>query len=104
MPRASWKICDYIDRGLWDAAKRIQHRLDEINAIIAEGHPLYGHQCYSKALAAAQGYPVGDVRPPITTFASLGEEGRERVARMVPIMQALDRIVDEVEAGLAAAE
>jgi 4-hydroxy-tetrahydrodipicolinate synthase len=46
-----------------------------------EGHPLYGHQCYSKALAAAAGYPVGDVRAPITTFESLGAEGRDRVAR-----------------------
>lgn len=104
VPRASWKICDYIDRGMWTEARRIQHKLDEINAIIAEGHPLYGHQCYSKALAAAQGCPVGDVRPPITTFASLGAEGEERVARIVPIMQALDAMVDEIEEGLAAAE
>ena len=58
--------------------------------IIAEGHPTYGHQCYSKALAAAAGYPVGDVRPPLTTFAELGEEGRERRAKLVPIMEQLD--------------
>ncbi len=56
-----------------------------------------GNQCYSKALAAAAGYPVGDVRAPITTFESLGEEGRERVARMVPLMKELDAIVDRIE-------
>ena len=47
---------------------------------------------------------MGDVRAPITTFESLGAEGRERVAKMVPLMQELDRIVDRIESRPAAAE
>ena len=81
----------------------VQSVIFEFDAIITEGHPLYGHQCYSKALAAAAGYPVGDVRAPITTFASLGAEGEARVAKMVGLMAKLDRIVDEIEARDAAA-
>ncbi|GIX13853.1 MAG: hypothetical protein KatS3mg118_1812 [Paracoccaceae bacterium] len=102
VPLASSRICDYIARGMWDVARRIQHGLDQVNAIIAEGHPLYGHQCYSKALAAAQGHPVGDVRPPLTRFDSLGQEGRDRVARILPILQALDALVAETDAAIAA--
>ena len=37
---------------------------NHMQEIIGEGHPTYGHQCYSKALARAAGYPVGDVRAP----------------------------------------
>ena len=61
-----------------------------MQAIINEGHPTYGHQCYSKALAAAAGYPVGDVREPLTTFKALGREGEERVAQLTAIMRELD--------------
>jgi len=104
IPRASWKICEYIEQGRWREAKRIQHLIDAMQEIIGEGHPTYGHQCYSKALARAAGYPVGDVRAPLTTFAELGVEGEERLARLVPIMQRLDALVDEIEATSAAAE
>jgi len=76
----------------------VQRVIQKFDAIITKGHPLYGHQCYSKALAAAAGYPVGDVRAPITTFESLGDEGRERVAQMVPLMAELDALVDAIEA------
>ena len=65
-----------------------------MNEIIAEGHPTYGHQCYSKALAAVAGYPVGDVRPPLTTFASLGAEGVERVRKLTPLLHQLDELAD----------
>jgi 4-hydroxy-tetrahydrodipicolinate synthase len=75
--------------------------LDEMTNIIKEGHPLYGHQCYSKALAAAAGYPVGDVRPPITTFASLGAEGTEKVKVLHALMQKLDRMMDAYTAKAA---
>lgn len=97
IPRASSVICDYIDQGRWEDARKIQHQIDAIQRIIGEGHPTYGHQCYSKALAAAVGYPVGDVRPPLTTFAQLGEEGRERLDRLLPILGRLDALVDELE-------
>ena len=66
--------------------------------MISEGHPTYGHQCYSKALAAAAGYPVGDVRPPLTTFAELGTEGRQRLATLTAIMQELDQLLEALEA------
>lgn len=98
IPRASVKFVDYAAQGRWDDVWAIQSVIQKFDAIITAGHPLYGHQCYSKALAAAAGYPVGDVRAPITTFASLGDEGRERVARMVPLMHELDAIVDRIEA------
>ena len=57
-----------------------------------------------EALAAAAGHPVGDVRPPITTFESLGAEGRERVARMMPLMEELNAVVDNIEVRQAAAK
>ena len=67
--------------GRFEEAKRIERLINRIYEIIAAGHPTYGHQCYSKALAAAQGYPVGDVRPPLTTFRELGDEGEQRLPR-----------------------
>ena len=104
IPRASVKFVEWAEQGRWDDVQAVQSVISQFDAIITEGHPLYGHQCYSKALAAAAGYPVGDVRAPITTFESLGAEGRERVARMVPLMQQLERIVDAIESRQMAAE
>lgn len=82
IPRASSGIWDLLVAGRVAEAQRIEHLIDQMDSIIAAGHPTYGHQCYSKALAAAAGYPVGDVRPPITTFAALGAEGTERLERL----------------------
>jgi 4-hydroxy-tetrahydrodipicolinate synthase len=96
-PRASTGMWPLLEAGRIAEATKIQHMIDEIWAIIKEGHPLYGHQCYSKALAGAAGYPVGDVRPPITTFKSLGKEGRDRVAKITKIMAKLDEFMNKVE-------
>ena len=63
IPHASHRIFDFLEAGRIDDANAIQRHIDAIDHIIAEGHPTYGHQCYSKALAAATGHPVGDVRP-----------------------------------------
>jgi len=104
IPRASTRFVEWAEQRRWDDVWAVQRIIQEFDKIITEGHPLYGHQCYSKALAATAGYPVGDVRAPITTFESLGEEGRARVARMVPLMEELDRVVDRIEARKAAAE
>lgn len=104
IPRASVKFVEWAGQGRWDDVWAVQSIIRKFDAIITAGHPLYGHQCYSKALAAAAGYPVGDVRPPITTFAALGEEGRARVAQMVPLMAELDAVVDRIEGRRAAAE
>jgi 4-hydroxy-tetrahydrodipicolinate synthase len=104
IPRASVKFVEWAEQGRWDDVWAVQRIIQKFDAIITEGHPLYGHQCYSKALAAAAGYPVGDVRAPITTFESLGDEGRARVAKMVPLMQELDAVVDAIEGRKAAAE
>src|SRR3954469_11781180 len=68
IPRASTRIWDLLVEGRIDDAKRIQRLIGKLDHIIAEGHPTYGHQCYSKALAAAVGDPVGAVRPPPTTL------------------------------------
>ncbi len=101
IPRASRAICDYIVDGRWDDAKRIQRRINRMQAIINEGHPTYGHQCYAKALTTAAGYPVGDVRPPLMSFGELGEEGSNRVAQLLPIMDELDALVDSIETARA---
>jgi 4-hydroxy-tetrahydrodipicolinate synthase len=102
IPRPSSLIWNLLETGRIDHAKRIQRLIDRIDHIIAEGHPTYGHQCYSKALAAAAGHPVGDVRPPLTTFAQLGDEGRRRVGEILPLMRDLDELVLEFEARASA--
>lgn len=97
-PRASSLIWDLLTGGRIEEAKEIERRLEAIDRIIAAGHPTYGHQCYSKALAAATGHPVGDVRPPLTRFATLGEEGRERVAKVGELISELDALADRFAA------
>lgn len=87
IPRASAGFVQLAAEGRYEEARTIQRLIDELDEIIAEGHPTYGHQCYSKELAARAGYPVGTVRPPLTTFAQLGDEGEERVSRILPIME-----------------
>jgi 4-hydroxy-tetrahydrodipicolinate synthase len=104
IPRASYRIWDYLVEGRLEDAQKVQRLINDMDHIIAEGHPTYGHQCYSKALAAAAGHPVGDVRPPLTTFAQLGDEGRERCAKLVPIMEQLDQLIEQLDgAGAVAA-
>lgn len=90
LPYSTSRLWDLLEAGRIDDAKAIQHRVDAINEIIAEGHPTYGHQCYSKALSAIRGYPTGDVRAPLTRFSELGAEGRERVERMRPMIEELE--------------
>ena len=98
IPRASHRIWDYLVEGRIEDARNVQRLINAMDHIIAEGHPTYGHQCYSKALAGAAGHLVGDVRPPLTTFAGLGNEGRDRLAKLVPIMEQLDELVAELDA------
>ena len=97
IPKASTRICEMMTDGRVSEAKRIQHLIDEIQEVIGEGHPTYGHQCYSKALAAFAGYPVGDVRPPLTTFKELGNEGKERVEKISSLIGKLNILVDELD-------
>ena len=97
IPRASARICDFIVEGRIEDAKKIERLINRMQVIINEGHPTYGHQCYSKALAAAAGYPVGDVRAPLTTFRALGAEGQERVVKLKVIMGELERLMDALE-------
>lgn len=97
VPVPSSRIWDLLVDGRIEDAKRVQRLINGIDHVIAEGHPTYGHQCYSKALAAAAGHPVGDVRPPLTTVAMLGDEGRERVAEILPLMDRLDELMAELD-------
>ena len=101
IPRASTRIWALLEAGRIEDAKAIQRHITVIEHTIAEGHPTYGHQCYSKALAAEAGCPVGDVRPPLTPFASLGAEGRARAATLKGIMDDLDRLLDDLESKAA---
>ena len=93
IPYATARMWDLLDEGRIEEAKQIQRVAHQIDHIIAEGHPRYGHQCYSKALAAAAGCPMGDVRAPLTRFEQLGEDGRKRRDKMVPLMNDLDALV-----------
>src|SRR4029078_6504589 len=102
IPRASYRICDFITEGRLEDAKKIERMIGRMQVIINEGHPTYGHQCYSKALAAAAGYPVGDVRAPLTTFKELGDEGRARIEILLDVMRELDVLMDELEGADAA--
>ena len=86
IPYSTTRMWDFLVEGRIEDAKHVQHLADRINKIIAEGHPTYGHQCYSKVLAAAAGYPVGDVRPPLTRFDQLGDEGVARRDKIVRLM------------------
>ncbi len=83
----SYKIWDLLVAGRIDDARCLQMIIDRIDHIIAAGHPTYGHQCYSKTLAAAAGHPVGDVRAPLTTFAELGDEGKRRLAAIGELIE-----------------
>lgn len=87
IPYSTSRLWDLLDAGRIEEAKRIQQLAEAMNKLIAEGHPTYGHQCYSKALAAAAGYPMGEVRPPLTRFDALGQEGVERMSKLVPLMR-----------------
>lgn len=87
----SHRVWDLLVAGRLADARTLQAIIDRIDHIIAAGHPTYGHQCYSKALAAAVGHPVGDVREPLTTFAELGDEGARRLARLTPLIEEFDR-------------
>jgi 4-hydroxy-tetrahydrodipicolinate synthase len=96
IPRASAGIWNLLEAGRIDDARRIDGLIKRFDAIIAAGHPTYGHQCYSKRLAARAGYPVGTVRPPLTSFAQLGAEGEERLARIGAIIDELDVVTAEL--------
>ena len=80
IPRASYRIWDYLVEGRVDDARRVQRLINEIDHIIAEGHPTYGHQCYSKALAAAAG-SSGRRRPPAADDVRSARRGRARAER-----------------------
>ena len=103
IPRASSRIWDFLVAGRIEDAKRIQRLISKLDHVIAEGHPTYGHQCYSKALAAAVGYPVGDVRPPLTTFRELGEDGSGRLGKIMATIRELDALMDELDGRAKAA-
>ena len=90
IPYSTARMWDFLTAGRIEEAKHIQELAEAISRVIAEGHPTYGHQCYSKALAAAAGYPVGDVRAPLTRFEQLGQEGVHRLDKMLPSMHEVE--------------
>ena len=97
IPRASIRYPELCAEGRFDEAKKIERLINKMYAITQAGHPTYGHQCYSKALCAAAGYPVGDVRPPLTTFKELGKEGETRVKKLKAVMKEIDALMDTID-------
>ena len=98
IPYATARMWDLLATGRIEEAKQIQKLAESINELIAAGHPMYGHQCYSKALAAAAGYSMGDVRPPLTRFDQLGREGTERRDQMLKLMRKVESLAQDMEA------
>lgn len=98
LPYSTTRMWEFLVDGRKDDAEAIQAILHRIYAIIEEGHPTYGHQCYSKALSAAAGYPTGDVRPPLTRFSELGDEGRRRRDEVATLMDEMERLMAKLEA------
>ena len=99
LPLASGRIFELLEAGRIDDARSIWRIIDRIDHIIAAGHPTYGHQCYSKALAALVGHPMGDVRAPLTTFPELGAEGQRRVSEIKVLIDQLDAVCASVGLG-----
>jgi 4-hydroxy-tetrahydrodipicolinate synthase len=98
LPYATTRMWEYLEQGRIGDAAAIQRLVTEMDHVIAEGHPTYGHQCYSKALAAAAGYPVGDVRPPITRFADLNASDKARLDTLVGYVNRINALVSDIEA------
>jgi 4-hydroxy-tetrahydrodipicolinate synthase len=96
IPYSTSKMWDLMLEGRIEEAKEIQHRAEAINTLIGKGHPMYGHQCYSKALAAAAGYPMGDVRLPLTRFDQLGQEGADRRDQLVVMMKEVEALAQQM--------
>ena len=99
LPLASGRIFELLEADRIDDARAIWRLIDRIDHIIAAGHPTYGHQCYSKALAALVGHPMGDVRAPLTTFPELGAEGQRRVSEIKVLIDQLDGVCASVGLG-----
>ncbi len=98
LPYSTRRIWDFLVEGRTEDAAAIQRILHRIDLIVAEGHPTYGHQCFSKAFSAAAGYSTGDVRAPLTRFADLGAEGIERRDKVVALMQEMDQLMERLDA------
>lgn len=96
IPYASSRMWDLLVEGRIEEAKQIQHLTESIYELTAKGHPMYGHQCYSKALAAAAGYPMGDVRLPLTRFNQLGKEGIDRREQLLSLMKEADSLANRM--------
>lgn len=97
LPYSTTRLWDFLVEGRVEAAAAIQSVLGKIDEVIAEGHPTYGHQCYSKALSAAAGCATGDVRPPLTRFADLGAEGEQRRDKVVGFMREIDALMEKFD-------
>jgi 4-hydroxy-tetrahydrodipicolinate synthase len=52
-------------------------------------------------LAGARGYPVGDVRAPLTKFASLGDEGRTKLKQILAVFDQIDALMVDIDARTA---
>jgi 4-hydroxy-tetrahydrodipicolinate synthase len=67
-----------------------------MSAVIGEGHPLYGHTTYTKTLARAAGYSLGEVRPPLTKLLQ-DAEGAQRFEMLITKFGELEDLVTLLE-------
>jgi 4-hydroxy-tetrahydrodipicolinate synthase len=86
LPEVTQLIWKLLDAGKVSEARELEHILDQMDQIIVEGHPLYGYLCYTKALAALAGKPMGEVRPPHLTMEELGDEGKQRMEKLATLV------------------
>ena len=52
----------------------------------------------AKLVGRARAEEIGDVRQPLTTFASLGDEGKQKLAAILAIFEEIDALMKDIDA------
>ena len=95
LPRQSADFFNLMFEGRMADAHRLAKIFQAIDSIQAEGHPMYGHQDYGKVLCRMVGQPIGEVRAPHMPIRKLGEEGKEKLARLQKLLEDAGALITE---------
>ena len=95
LPRQSADFFNFMFEGRMEEAHRLAKIFQAIDSTQAEGHPTYGHQDYGKVLCRMVGQPIGEVRPPHMPIRKLGEEGRNKIARLQKLLEDAGALITE---------